>query len=161
MADWTTITETATDPDSPVTSSLIKALRDNPVAITEAASGAPRINVAAFTSPVAGTADIVARIRNLTATSVIVNSDPINVVRSGVIRLTFNAIMGGAGASVNVRRLGSTDDIVFTASSSGSYSVDITITRGQVLYLTAGGASGTTSVSAITFQSGNGGGILA
>lgn len=44
MADWTTITETATDPDAPVTSTLIKALRDNPAAIAEGASGAPRIN---------------------------------------------------------------------------------------------------------------------
>ena len=44
MADWTTITETATDPDSPVTSGLIKALRDNPSAIAEGASGAPRID---------------------------------------------------------------------------------------------------------------------
>ena len=43
MADWTTITETATDPDAPVTSTLIKALRDNPAAIAEGASGAPRI----------------------------------------------------------------------------------------------------------------------
>ncbi len=44
MADWTTITETATDPDAPVTSTLIKALRDNPAAIAEGASGAPRID---------------------------------------------------------------------------------------------------------------------
>ena len=43
MADWTTITETATDPDAPVTSVLVKALRDNPQAIAEAASGAPKI----------------------------------------------------------------------------------------------------------------------
>lgn len=43
MADWTTITETATDPDAPVTSSLLKALRDNPSAIADGASGAPRI----------------------------------------------------------------------------------------------------------------------
>lgn len=43
MANWTTITETATDPDAPVTSTLIKALRDNPAAIAEGASGAPRI----------------------------------------------------------------------------------------------------------------------
>lgn len=44
MADWTTITETATDPDAPVTSSLLKALRDNPIAIAEGASGATRID---------------------------------------------------------------------------------------------------------------------
>lgn len=48
MADYTTLTETATDPDAPVTSGLIKALRDNPIAIAEGASGAPRIQMAAF-----------------------------------------------------------------------------------------------------------------
>ena len=50
MADWTTITETATDPDAPVTSTLIKALRDNPSAIAEGASGAPRIRYGAMGS---------------------------------------------------------------------------------------------------------------
>lgn len=50
MADWTTITETATDPDAPVTSTLIKALRDNPAAIAEGASGAPRISYDAMGS---------------------------------------------------------------------------------------------------------------
>lgn len=50
MADWTTITETATDPDAPVTSTLIKALRDNPAAIAEGASDAPRIRYDAMGS---------------------------------------------------------------------------------------------------------------
>lgn len=49
MADWTTIADSQVDPNAPVTSELMSALRDNPVAIAEGASGAPKINpIAAF-----------------------------------------------------------------------------------------------------------------
>lgn len=43
MADWKTIPDTDVDPDAPVTSELMYALRDNPVAIAEGAAGAPRV----------------------------------------------------------------------------------------------------------------------
>ena len=43
MADWIDIQDSAVDPDAPVTSELAYAFRDNPIAITEGASGAPRI----------------------------------------------------------------------------------------------------------------------
>ena len=43
MADWTNITDTSVDPDAPLTSQLAYAWRDNPIAIAEGASGAPRV----------------------------------------------------------------------------------------------------------------------
>lgn len=43
MTDWTTIADTQLDPKSPVTSELMTAMRDNPIAIIEGATGAPRI----------------------------------------------------------------------------------------------------------------------
>lgn len=43
MTTYTTISNNAVDQDSPVTQTLMTALRDNPIAITEGASGAPRI----------------------------------------------------------------------------------------------------------------------
>jgi len=43
MAAWTTIPDSDVDPESPITTSLMQALRDNPVAIAEGASGAPTI----------------------------------------------------------------------------------------------------------------------
>jgi hypothetical protein len=43
MADWTDIANSEIDGDSPITESLMSALRDNPEAITEGATGAPRI----------------------------------------------------------------------------------------------------------------------
>jgi hypothetical protein len=41
MTAWVSIPNGDIDPDSPITTSLITALRDNPIAITEKASGAP------------------------------------------------------------------------------------------------------------------------
>jgi hypothetical protein len=43
MATWRTIAASEVDPDSPVTATLMQALAENPVAITEGASGAPRL----------------------------------------------------------------------------------------------------------------------
>lgn len=48
MADWTVITDAQLDPDAPLTSDLAYAWRDNPIAIAEGASGAPRIVDAAL-----------------------------------------------------------------------------------------------------------------
>ena len=48
MATWTTIANTAVDVDSPVTVSLVTALRDNPEAIAEGAAGAPKVVPAAL-----------------------------------------------------------------------------------------------------------------
>lgn len=43
MADWRTISDSEVDPDAPVTSDLMYALRDNAIAIAEGAPGAPVI----------------------------------------------------------------------------------------------------------------------
>lgn len=48
MADWTTITDTQVDPKAPVTSELMTALRDNPIAIAQGATGATKIELAAM-----------------------------------------------------------------------------------------------------------------
>ena len=48
MTDYTTITDTQVDPEAPITSELMSALRDNPIAITEGASGAPQVQRAAI-----------------------------------------------------------------------------------------------------------------
>ena len=48
MASYIEITDEETDPGAPVTSELLKKERDNPIAIAEGASGAPRIEFAAM-----------------------------------------------------------------------------------------------------------------
>lgn len=52
MADWFSIPNTSVDPDAPVTSNLMYALRDNPIAIAEGAAGAPRVLDAALSTVV-------------------------------------------------------------------------------------------------------------
>jgi hypothetical protein len=54
MADYTTITDAQVDPEAPITSELMSALRDNPLAIAEAAATAPRIAPRAIDSLLAG-----------------------------------------------------------------------------------------------------------
>lgn len=51
---WTTIPNTDVDPDSPVTTSLMTALRDNPQAIAEGAASAPRVVEAGLAAAVQG-----------------------------------------------------------------------------------------------------------
>lgn len=43
MTSYITITDEETDPGAPVTSELLKKERDNPIAIAEGATGAPRV----------------------------------------------------------------------------------------------------------------------
>lgn len=43
MTSYVTITDEETDPGAPVTSELLKKERDNPIAIAEGATGAPRV----------------------------------------------------------------------------------------------------------------------
>ena len=54
MADYRQITVGETLPDAPVTSDLMSALADNPVAIAEGASGAPKVQAAALRTYVGG-----------------------------------------------------------------------------------------------------------
>lgn len=48
MTDWTTITDSQVDPKAPVTSELMTAMRDNPIAISEGATGAPKVQTEAI-----------------------------------------------------------------------------------------------------------------
>ena len=48
MATWTTIPDSSLEPGKPIRAIDALALRDNPVSITEGASGAPRIAAAAL-----------------------------------------------------------------------------------------------------------------
>lgn len=54
MTDYTTIADTEIDQDSPITQPLLTSLRDNPIAITEGSSGAPKIQQSALDANVVG-----------------------------------------------------------------------------------------------------------
>ena len=48
MTSYITITDTETDPEAPLTATLAKKWRDNPIAISEGSTGAPKIQRAAI-----------------------------------------------------------------------------------------------------------------
>jgi len=48
MTTYTAIADTEIDQDSPVTETLMTKLRNNPIAITEGSSGAPKVQTAAI-----------------------------------------------------------------------------------------------------------------
>lgn len=52
MTTYTSIPAADIDTDSPITTTLMTLMRDNPIAITEGATGAPRVQRAAFDSKV-------------------------------------------------------------------------------------------------------------
>lgn len=54
MADYTTILDSQVDPEAPITSELMTALRDNPLSIIEASVTAPKINPRAMDHLLAG-----------------------------------------------------------------------------------------------------------
>jgi len=49
MTGYNNILDTEIDADSPITTALLSRLRDNPIAVTEGAIGAPRVLAAALT----------------------------------------------------------------------------------------------------------------
>ena len=58
MATWTTLPDATLEPGKPIRSIDVLALRDNPVAISEGASGAPKVRTAALQPPTAGNTHI-------------------------------------------------------------------------------------------------------
>jgi len=59
MTAYVTIADSDIDPDSPLTTSLLTALRDNPTAITEGSAGAPNIQLSAMAANSVGASQIV------------------------------------------------------------------------------------------------------
>lgn len=165
MADWTTISDTSVDPDAPLTSQLGYAWRDNPIAIAEGATGAPRIQTLALQAPTAGNTYPIARMRPVSQVGPgTVYSDPLNIAKSGDIRLTFDVTMAaGVTGTVSVHRVGSSDVVVSSAIATGAVSVDFSISRSQyiVIEITITSGASAIEVDNILFSSGTDGGFLA
>lgn len=91
MTTYRAIASTETDPQAPGTSALFKALEANPTAITEGASGAPRIQALAMIG-FAGKVQ-----HGPTATEeVLVFAHPVKRIRATIYT---NALVGGSGAA--------------------------------------------------------------
>jgi hypothetical protein len=82
MATWTTLPDASLEPGKPIRSIDGLALRDNPVAITEGAVGAPKIQTNGITDSAVTTAKLVANEQMTTA---------------NVLNATAGASAGGVG----------------------------------------------------------------
>lgn len=117
MTTYSAITNGQVDQDSPITQPLMTALRDNPIAITEGSSGAPKIQTAAIQDAA------VNRVKLKTGTnsaaysfgggggSLTVNLDPYSF---------FPSMSGGASNSIGGSGTADTPAVLLTSPSSNS-----------------------------------------
>ena len=100
MTTYRAIAASETDPDAPLVAALMKAVADNPKAITEGAVGAPRVAIGALERLTAGTAirsrdDTTAS----TSSSSYVTEFSFDFAQSGTVRVTFSQRSTGGSQS--------------------------------------------------------------
>ena len=144
MADWFSIPNTSVDPDAPVTSNLMYALRDNPIAIAEGATGAPRVTQSAILNPSVGNFRTINRVyRSITTSSTeTVDLAGISCFLPGAFRVSI--IATGSLTSYTISRLrNGTSTTLVNSSSAGTYTHDIPIAIGDKVYvrMTVGSSS--------------------
>lgn len=149
MTTYSAIPDGDIDQDSPITQPLMTALRDNPIAVTEGATGAPRIRVGALQRIVAGTSirsrkDAVQALSNGSYASVY----SFGFLQAGTIRVSFESRrVSASSVDTRVRRTRgeTTSTLGSWSSSSATFStqtLDATVLPGDLLSLEALGASG-------------------
>ena len=108
MTAYNAIPAADIDPDSPLTTSLITHMRDNPIAIAEGSTGAPKIQTAAYD---AGSVDAAA----IAADAVGQSEIAANAVGSGELKTAT------ASQSVSVPSLGNADIVLTGADQTMGY----------------------------------------
>lgn len=141
MTAYTTISDSRVAPEAPLDTSLVTELRDNPIAITEGASGAPKIKTAALDDLAVTTSKIalaaIGQSRLKTSTGEVSHSGTVgaNLTLPGgefgfyprirTSNVASNAIWGGAydGSEGYAAYTSSTSDItrIFLRTSSAYY----------------------------------------
>jgi hypothetical protein len=163
MADYTTITDAQVDPEAPITSELMSALRDNPIAIAEGAVGAPRIVADTFNGAVAGSTLLFSALgTNVTFSSGALSPNFIDVpgarfraVTSGTVRVSFEyAASPSTGQNVTVQVTKNGTSVFSQSKTTATYTthtVDVSYVAGDVINVR--GQGGTTGGSEPTFNS--------
>ena len=148
MTAYIVITDLETDPEAPLTSELAKKWRDNPIAMFEGASGAPRILADAFPDFAAGSTEIInwvmpaSTVKSITRaagsngqTVQVITTCTYQAIKAGTLRYSTEMRKSGAYTS------GSDGFIVYVnGTSAGSqnattswatYTVDFTFSAGD------------------------------
>ena len=161
MADWTDIQNDTIEPDAPLLSATMFALRDNPKAIAEGAAGAPRVVNAAIAADsldagktlAVEAGDVVRFVGNSDTNYGGISFKTVadaRILNPGAIRVTLEHRRLNAGNSV-VEVLVNGSVAVTWSTSSESYisrSIDVSINRNarvRVRHRTDSGATGATS----------------
>lgn len=145
MADWKTIPDTDVDPDAPVTSELMYALRDNPVAIAEGATGAPRITQSSFVAPTVGSAYKLGE-GSGTRTVTTVNFTIMGAVfMAGSVSVSYTK--SGSAGTVSLMR-GSTE--LSSRTTNGTTDIDVNLASGDSLSIRITGNSGASATAIVT-----------
>ena len=142
MADWVDIENQTIEPDAPLISSTLFALRDNPKAIAEGAAGAPRVVNAAIAADsldagktlAVEAGDVVRFVGNSDTdyggTSFKTVADA-RILNPGSIRVTLEHESSGTGNSVVEVLVNGSVAITWSTSSTSfvSRSIDVSISR--------------------------------
>ena len=168
MTSYIAIANAEVDPNSPITADLMTKLRDNPIAMGEGASGAPKVYGSAMYGPAAGNTlqrnclpfgDEVATSSTAATAVTRISQSAFTALVGCVVRLTLTCSLStgaGASGSVTVKKNGSTIQ-TYTASQTLA-TLDIALAAGDCISVscsatgTAGGSTGTMTVSLLNYS---------
>lgn len=145
MTTYTTIPNSDVDQDSPVTQPLMTALRDNPIAIVEGATGAPRMSLGFLPEIAAGD-----EIKVAMDTDFVVGGSPTLIFRCGIfqtgsVRIKVN-LSSAVSTQIYANSSASGGTTIYNSPSSAAISVDYTITDPRIIEVYVNGSVTVTSV---------------
>lgn len=160
MATYRSIAGSEYAADAPVTATWADAVSNNPIAITEGASGAPRIQSAAFHAPAAGST-VVARLlvdEETTSATSYGNAVAIcNVVAAGTIRVAMDIktdiALYTTSADVRKNKV-SASVLTSTSTSFEEKTVDIAVAVGDTIsvHLKTSNGAGTATITDVEIR---------
>jgi len=184
MTDYNDIPQADIDTDSPIDESLLERMRDNPIAITEGSSGAPKIQTAAIqdsavTSPkISALAVITGKIADLAVTAGKIATGAVTNAKLAALAVTTDKISASAVTTAKINDLAVTSpkinnqaiksnhlsianvDLLVNKGTGGTATGQIAIPNsvyslGVEIIATTAGITGTSTIAAV----GAGGGI--
>ena len=153
MTSYITITDAETDPSAPLTSELAKKWRDNPIAITEGATGAPRVLPLAINNYYGRVA-----LDTSTTPVAITGLDPntiISVVGNFANGTANTGVLQMAGSTDGGSTWGSWFNITISPATAGRYSCHVVVNLKNGIFdsvFTNSGNLGTGPFNAIRFR---------
>ena len=130
MATYRTIAASEVDPDSPVTSTLMGALADNPTAITEGATGAPRHVLKSIERLDAGTEVRSQRTQTLSTNATGEILHEVGIAQIGDINCYITST---ETRTIYVTRSRSGSESTMSTTSGTTLSVDVSVLPGDLI----------------------------